>query len=228
MIERLFSSMMNGISPTWQIFLICLGVSFFLGFMLALAYSLRAECTKSFFATICVLPSVVCLVIFIVNGNVGAGVAVAGAFSLVRFRSVPGRGREICAIFVCMAVGLALGMGFVGYAVVFALLSELFTTLISHVKVFGVRESGARRELRVTVPESLNFTGLFDDVLCKYTTSHRLVKVKTVNMGAMYRLQYVVTLRNGVNEKEMMDEIRTHNGNLEVCCSDVASDFEEL
>ncbi|MBQ4325092.1 MAG: DUF4956 domain-containing protein [Clostridia bacterium] len=226
---KLFTSVFAGTNPLWEGFLISLACAFAIGFFLAFCYSRRvASCTRSFFATLAVLPAVVCLVIFTVNGSLGAGIAVAGAFSLVRFRSAPGSGREICAVFVCMAVGLTLGMGFVGYGVLFALLAEAVLLLYSRVS-FGVGgRASAERELRITVPEDLDYAGAFDDLLKEYTVTCRTVQVKTVNMGALRRIKYRVTLKDPSRERELMDAIRTRNGNLEVALSELDSENLEL
>lgn len=200
-------------------FLICLGVSLVLGLVMACAYRYRTRYTRSFVVTLALLPAVVCVVIMLVNGNVGTGVAVAGAFSLVRFRSAPGTAREICTLFLAMGAGLIVGMGYIAYAVVFTLVM-CGAFLLYNLLDFGERKiADAYRVLSVTIPEDLNYTGAFDDIFERYTLSHTLVRVKTTNMGSMFRLTYHITVRDLSAEKEMIDMLRCRNGNLEICIS---------
>lgn len=207
-------------------FLLCMGVSLVLGLVLALAYRFRSRYTKSFVTTLALLPAVVCVVIMLVNGNVGTGVAVAGAFSLVRFRSVPGSAREICALFIAMGIGLICGMGYLGFAVLFAVV------LCAAFLAYGFLDFGTKKNadkiLSVTIPEDLNYTTVFDDLFEKYTTAHDLVRVKTTNMGSMFRLTYRVTLRDAAQEKDFVDAIRCRNGNLEITVSRQETDLAEL
>lgn len=204
-------------------FLICTAVSLVLGICTALVSVYRSHSSGSFALALAVLPTVVETVILLVNGNIGAGVAVAGAFSLVRFRSAPGSAREISAIFLCMAIGLATGMGYVVLAVIlFAVVAAVMLILTR--TGFG-ETSGKDRLLKITIPENLDYDGLFDDLFDQYTTSHSLVKVKTVSMGTLYELQYQVTLKSDPVKKEFLDGFRCRNGNLNiVCCKEQSKD----
>lgn len=195
-------------------FLLCLGVSLALGLVLALGFMFRSRYTKSFVVTLAVLPSVVCIVIMMVNGNVGAGVAVAGAFSLVRFRSVPGSAREITMLFLAMGAGLIAGMGYLGYAVLFTLVMVLVNLVYNSLGLGTGKQS--HRTLNITIPEDLNYTQVFADILDMYTTRCQLVRVKTTNMGSLFRLTYDLTLKDDKQEKELIDQLRCRNGNLEV------------
>ena len=189
--------------------------SLVIGAFLAFVYSRKNPSTPSMLITLIMLPAVVQLVIMMVNGNIGAGVAVAGAFSLVRFRSVAGRGQEITAIFLAMAVGLATGMGYLGLALIFSLLMMGIYYLL---QVLHVGERRQERELRITVPEDLDYEGVFDDIFRTFTESCELTEVKTANMGSLYKLLYRIVLRPDVSVKEFLDQIRIRNGNLEVSC----------
>lgn len=209
-------------------FLLCVGVSLLIGLFLAAVYRYRCTCTRSFVQTLAVLPAAVCVVIMMVNGNIGAGVATAGAFSLVRFRSAPGSAREIGAIFIAMAAGLIVGMGYLGYAAVFALIIG-FVWLLYRRLGFGRRGAGDRsRVLRITIPEDLNYTEVFDELLGQYTASAELISVKTTNMGSLYKLIYHITLRDAAQEKAMIDALRCRNGNLEIAVSRQEVDDREL
>lgn len=200
-------------------FLICIGVSFVIGMILAGAYMFRTRYTKSFVVTLAMLPAIVCVVIMMVNGNVGTGVAVAGAFSLVRFRSVPGTAKEIGALFMAMGAGLITGMGYLGFAVVFAVILAVITILLSFVD-FGTRKNAARyKNLRITIPEDLDYTGVFDEIFEEYTENCELTQVRTTNMGSLFRLTYDMVLKSGANEKEFIDKLRCRNGNLEIAIS---------
>lgn len=200
-------------------FLLCLGVSLVIGLMLAVCSMYRSRYTKSFVLTLALLPAVVCVVIMMVNGNVGAGVAVAGAFSLVRFRSVPGTAKEIGMLFLSMGAGLVAGMGYLGYAVLFTVILGGVTMLYTHVNLGKGKKADLHKVLNVTIPEDLDYSQVFDDIFDKYTASCELVKVKTTNMGSLFRLTYHITIKDAAKEKEMLDAIRCRNGNLEISVS---------
>lgn len=209
-------------------FLLCIGVSLVIGLLLALGYMFKNRYTKSFVVTLSLLPAVVCVVIMMVNGNVGAGVAVAGAFSLVRFRSVPGTGREISMLFVAMGAGLIAGMGYLGYGLLFALCMCLASVLFNCLD-FGTKKNGAMyKTLTITVPEDLQYGEVFGRILEQYTARYELVRVKTTNMGSLYRLTYDVQMKNPAREKEMIDALRCHNGNLEISLSRQDTTVTEL
>ncbi|MBQ8392868.1 MAG: DUF4956 domain-containing protein [Clostridia bacterium] len=197
-----------------HIFLLCILSALACGIILALAYTYKSRYTKSFLMTICILPAVVCTVIMMVNGNIGTGVAVAGAFSLVRFRSTPGSAKEICTIFIAMGAGLISGMGYLAYAILFSVLLSVITIVIKAIKIGKVKEN--TKVLLITVPEDLNYDTAFDEILKNYTKSYELFTVKTSNLGSLFKLKYLVDMKNGVSEKEMIDEIRCRNGNLEI------------
>lgn len=200
-------------------FLLCLGVSLVIGILMAFAYMYRTRYTKSFVVTLALLPAVVCVVIMMVNGNVGTGVAVAGAFSLVRFRSVPGTAKEICTLFLAMGAGLIAGMGYLGFALLFTAVMCIMFVLYNRLD-FGTKKNAATfKTFTITIPEDLDYSGIFDDIFSEFTTSHDLVRVKSTNMGSMFKLTYNVMLRDVTREKEMIDKIRCRNGNLEIMVS---------
>lgn len=205
-----------GTELTLTSFLICTGVSLLLGVGTALVAGYRSRSTQSLAITLAILPAVVQAVIMLVNGSIGAGIAVAGTFSLVRFRSAPGTAREIAAIFLAMAIGLATGMGYVGLAaLLFLILAGAMLALTA--MRFGQKED-AGRILKITIPEDLDYDGLFDDLFERYTTAHTLEKVKTTNMGTLYELRYRITLRQEPVPKVFLDELRCRNGNLNITC----------
>ncbi len=205
-----------GTEITLSSFLICTGVSLLLGIGIALVAGYRSRSTQSLAITLAILPAVVQAVIMLVNGSIGAGIAVAGAFSLVRFRSAPGTAREIAAIFLAMAIGLATGMGYVGLAVLLFLILAGAMLALTALR-FGQKED-AGRILKITIPEDLDYDGLFDDLFERYTTAHTLEKVKTTNMGTLYELRYRITLRQEPVPKVFLDELRCRNGNLNITC----------
>ncbi|MBQ3073070.1 MAG: DUF4956 domain-containing protein [Ruminococcus sp.] len=231
MLENLFKGLFDSDLQTVisvPDFLLCLGVSLVIGILMALAYMYRTRYTKSFVITLSLLPAVVCVVIMMVNGNVGAGVAVAGAFSLVRFRSVPGTAKEICTLFLAMGAGLVAGMGYLGYAVLFTLLMCVIFVIYNHLD-FGTKKNSKRfKTLTITIPEDLDYSGVFDDIFSEFTVSCDLVRVKSTNMGSMFKLTYNVLLRDTAREKEMIDKIRCRNGNLEISVSNQETVGTEL
>jgi hypothetical protein len=195
-------------------FLLCSVVSLALGLLAAAAYMFRNSFNKGFIMTLALLPVMVQLVIMLVNGNLGAGLAVMGAFTLVRFRSIPGSARDIVAVFFSMAIGLATGMGFLSIAALFTLVvggASVIYTLVP----FGEPRNGPR-QLKVTIPETLDYDEVFTPILKKYTRNYELVRVKTTNLGSLYRLTYEVVLRKDTEHKAFIDELRTRNGNLEI------------
>lgn len=209
-------------------FLLCVGVSLLLGLIMAGTYMYRTRYTKSFVITLALLPAVVCVVIMMVNGNVGTGVAVAGAFGLVRFRSVPGTAKEIGMLFLAMGAGLIAGMGYLGYAALFTVLMCV-VFLLYNIVDFGAKKNAAKhKSIRIVLPEDLDYTEVFDDIFDQYTVSYELSRVKTINMGSMFRLTYDVIMRDVTKEKEMIDALRCRNGNLEITVSRIETAVNEL
>lgn len=204
--------------------LVCLGASLALGVVIALIYMRNNTYSKSFVVTLALLPAIVQTVILLVNGNLGVGVAVMGTFSLVRFRSIPGSASEILAVFFAMAVGLATGMGFVLYAVVFTLIIGVVMFLYNHTG-FG-EGNGLRRTLKVVIPEDLDYAGIFDDLFAQYTRKATLERVQSTNLGSLFELRYTITLKDAAKEKELLDRIRERNGNLNIVISRTKSNDE--
>lgn len=207
--------------------LICIATSLVLGLLVAIIHMQRNVYTKSFVVTVAVLPILVQSVIMLVNGNLGTGLAVVGAFSLIRFRSVAGGSREITSIFWSMGIGIATGMGYVTYVVIFSVIVALFLLLL-YLSSFGNQNNVAERELKVTIPEDLDYPELFTDIFEKYTYTHHLSSVRTTTMGSLYELRYILLLQNQQQEKEIIDQIRVRNGNLPVVLGKVATNRDEL
>ena len=221
-----FDSIFTTTTLTGKDFLIATVSSLLCGLFIALLYRVKNKPSKSFIVTLVVLPAAVQMVIMLVNGNLGAGVAVAGAFSLVRFRSAPGKGQEIAALFEAMAVGLATGMGYVGIAAIF---TAIISVVMLVVEMTGLGEKNVtERVLKITVPENLDFEGKFDSTFKKYLDKYTLDEVKTTNMGSLYKITYNVVVRSGASVKEMIDELRTGNGNLEISLARPVAAQEEL
>lgn len=228
--HNLFNSIFNSNAVntiTVFSFILCLAVSLASGALLSKLYSYKTKSSKSFLVTLAILPAVVCVVILMVNGNVGTGVAVAGAFSLVRFRSVPGTAKEIGAIFIAMSSGLMFGMGYLAYGVLFTIIISLITMLYSRLR-FGEKKNPLDRTLSITIPEDLNYTKVFDDLMSEYTSSCTIVKVKTTNLGSLFKVTYNVVLKNSADEKDFIDAIRCRNGNLEITVSQSETVINEL
>lgn len=201
-------------------------ISLTLGAVIALVFRYKNKVSKGFFITLAMLPAIVQVVIMLVNGNIGTGVAVMGAFSLVRFRSVPGSARDICSIFLAMAVGLAMGTGY-------ALIAVIFTAILCAANIIyssiPIGEKSGEKQLVITIPESLDYSDIFSDLFEKYTSGCELVNVKTTNMGSLFKLTYKITLKKGASEKALIDELRCRNGNLEISCGQaVTQPYEQL
>ena len=207
-------------------FLLCSVVSIVLGLVIAGVYMFRHRYSKNFVVTLALLPLIVQMVITLVNGNLGAGIAVMGVFNLVRFRSIPGSAKDIGSVFFAMAIGLATGMGFIALAVLFTFIVGV-VNVVYVLSPFG-RPQQPEKVLRVTVPEDLEFDGMFDAVLARYTAEHELTEVCTTNMGSLYQLEYQVRLAQLGIEKRLMDEVRCLNGNLKVSLSNAQVSKEVL
>ncbi len=226
--ENLFSSVIGSADLSIDLsgILKIIFASLLIGTMIAKLYNLKTKSSKSFLTTLALLPAIVAMVIIMVNGDVGTGVAVAGAFSLIRFRSSPGTAREIGAIFLAMASGITLGMGYIGFALLFTIILCAFYLFLDFSK-FGEDEFG-KRSLTITVPEDLNYVDAFDDLFEDYLLENNLYSVKSTNMGSMFKLKYDIIFKSEVNEKEFIDEIRCRNGNLDILITRGVTNNNEL
>lgn len=207
-------------------FMWCTIASLVLGLACALIYMYKHDYSKNFVITLALLPVIVQMVITLVNGNLGAGVAVMGVFNLVRFRSIAGTAKDIGSVFLAMAIGLATGMGYVGVAAILTVVVGVFN-IIYVTTPFGDGKN-ASKLLKITVPEDLEFEGLFDDVLARYTSSFDLNMVATSNMGSLYQLEYTVRMNDNEQNKAMLDELRCLNGNLKVSLGSPRTGKESL
>lgn len=221
MFSSIIQTEMNAIAV-----LICIGIALLCGLVISLVYHRISQASQNFLLTLVMLPALVCVVIMLVNGNLGASVAVVGAFSLVRFRSIPGSSLDILGVFFVMAVGLATGMGYAAFALIMTLLLSFVMTVL-HLCHFGISKSRVR-ELKIIIPEDLNYTDIFDDLFESYTREHRLIKTKTTNLGSLFELTYHIQMKDQTKEKEMMDALRTRNGNLTIISSEIKNNLEEL
>ncbi len=211
----MFDSIYSATVTAAQFFLMS-GVSIGAGVLYAWIMSLRVRSSRRFFIVVSLLPFIVSSVITFVNGNIGAGVAIGGAFGLIRFRSAPGSAEEIAAILIAMGSGIAFGMGYVGYGVAILLSLALLYVLLSSLHLFEDRTASRDRLLRVTIPESLEYSDVFDDTFARYLSFSENVGVKTTGMGSMFRLSFRIRMKDPKEEKAFIDELRTMNGNLEI------------
>ncbi len=231
MLDSMFTSVLGtsesvAANVTTGAFLMCCVASLVLGAVSALIYMFRHKYSRNFVLTLALLPLIVQMVITLVNGNLGAGIAVMGVFNLVRFRSIPGSAKDIGSVFFAMAIGLATGMGYLTLAVLFTVIMAVANVL--YVISPFAKEDAEERELHLTVPEDIDFEGTFDGVLERYTKSYELVEVKTSNMGSLYDLAYTIKMREGAGVKSMIDELRCHNGNLKISLTPVKKARESL
>ena len=215
--DYIFGSIITNGALTGGTLIIATLCSLVIGCFIAFMYTIKNNYSKSFIITLALLPAIVQMIIMLVNGNIGAGVAVAGTFSLVRFRSAPGSGKEITSIFLAMAAGLSTGMGYIGVAAIFTVIITVANLILSSISFNGHGQE--EKTLKITIPESLDFEGVFDDIFSRYTDKAELEEVKTSGMGSLYKLTYKIVLRQKASTKGMIDEIRQRNGNLEITCS---------
>ena len=215
MLKSLFNSTSSSVE-LWAI-LVCTLVSIILGVIVAYTHKKTSKYSKNFLITLAILPVLVQTVIIMVNGNLGTSVAIVGAFSLVRFRSIPGTSKEILSVFFAMAIGLATGMGHVFFACIMTILVSLVIILFNKTKLFDLNPN--TKMLKIIIPENLDYTNMFDDIFDKFVKEKKLEKVKMTNMGSLFELSYRITLKNEINEKEFIDELRVRNGNLKIILS---------
>jgi hypothetical protein len=225
MLELITGSVING-QLTLGTVALCTAASLFFGICAAAIHTVKNSYNKNFVITLALLPAIVQIVIMLVNGNIGAGVAVAGAFSLVRFRSIPGGAREIGSIFFAMAVGFVTGMGYLFYAAFFLAVVGTANLILSSGR-FGTGGQDLR-VLKITIPENLDYDGLFDDLFGEYAASAELVKVKTTNLGSLYELTFHVRLKSLGASKAFIDALRCRNGNLTISLGRELASGEEL
>ena len=223
MLENIISNIGN---VSFSNMVLYITVSIVLGIIISVVHMFTTKYTKNFVITVALLPLLVQMIIFMVDGNLGTSVAVLGAFSLVRFRSIPGNSREITTIFFAMVVGLAIGIGQILFACVLVVLVSLLLIILSKSR-FG-NGKNERKKLKIVIPENLNYTDVFNDVLSKYTSFFNLEKVKTTNLGTMFELTYDIDFDKSMNEKEFIDEIRKRNGNLTVAIYLDKADYMQL
>lgn len=228
----MFSSMLtgteaSGISAKGAV--VCIGVSIVLGFVISIIYMIserKKRYSPHFAFTLVILPAVVCSVIMLVGSDIAKAVSLGGVFALVRFRSVPGNSKDIASVFYCMSVGLAAGMGYVIFAVIFAVVIGLLYVGLTLFK-YGEKK-GNIKELKITIPENLNFQGAFDDLFEEYSNGATLVRIKTTNLGTLYELTYSIDMKENINEKQFMDSIRCRNGNLNIILCKTPENIELL
>ncbi len=222
MFNSIFDASTTGLEITTA--LISAAVALGLGLVLAITHMKTSQTTKSFLITLAVLPLLVMAVMIMINGNLGTSIAILGAFSLIRFRSLQGRAKDLLAVFFAMMIGLACGMGHVLFGTVITAIAVVAIVLFSYTKF--LEPDRHERVLKVTIPEDLNYEEVFADVFKKYTSRYHLVRMKTMNMGSLYKLTYDVKLKHGVKEKEFLDEIRVKNMNLKVLLSEPCCEEE--
>ena len=215
MLKSLFNSTSSSVE-LWAI-LVCTLVSIILGVIVAYTHKKTSKYSKNFLITLAILPVLVQTVMIMVNGNLGTSIAIVGAFSLVRFRSLPGTSKEILSVFFAMAIGLATGMGHIFFASIMTVIVSVSIILFNKLKLFDLNPN--TKMLKILIPENLDYTNMFDDIFKKFVKEYKLEKVKMTNMGSLFELSYRITFKNDINEKEFIDEIRIRNGNLKIILS---------
>ena len=226
MFDQLFNNVFTGTTINPASMFGTIGVALVLGLILAKVYQYKTIYSKSFMMTLVMLPTLIAIVIFLVNGSLGAGVAVMGAFSLIRFRSAPGGAKELLAIFLAMTIGIAVGMGYLIFASVFTIIMSVVMLLLETVNFGQMKHS--MRQVTVVIPESLDYETVFDDIFQKATNYVELANVKMSDMGSLFKIKYIVQLNGTMTEKELVDALRTRNGNLEIAISRYVTKENEL
>lgn len=226
MLSHLFYDIFTDTAVDPTMMMLAIGVSLLLGLAVAKVYQFKTVYSKSFVMSLALLPTLIAIVIFLVNGSLGAGVAVMGAFSLIRFRSAPGGAKELVSIFLVMTIGIAIGMGYLVFATVFTLIMSLVMLLLEVVNFGQMKHS--MRQLTIVIPESLDYESIFDDIFNKAVNHVELANVKTSDMGSLFKIKYIIQLNGRMTEKELIDALRTRNGNLEIAISRYITKENEL
>ena len=226
MLSHLFYDIFTDTAVDPAMMMLAIGVSLLLGLVIAKVYQFKTVYSKSFVMSLALLPTSIAIVIFLVNGSLGAGVAVMGAFSLIRFRSAPGGAKELVSIFLVMTIGIAIGMGYLVFATVFTLIMSLAMLLLEVVNFGQMKHS--MRQLTIVIPESLDYESIFDDIFNKAANHVELANVKTSDMGSLFKIKYIIQLNGRMTEKELIDALRTRNGNLEIAISRYITKENEL
>lgn len=226
MLNQLFNDVFTSTAVKPLTMMGAIGVAFILGLVVAKVYQYKTVYSKSFVMSLALLPALIAVVIFLVNGSLGAGVAVMGAFSLIRFRSAPGGAKELVSIFLAMTIGIAIGMGYLVFAGAFTLIMSVAIILLETINFGQMKHS--IRQLTIVIPESLDYESIFDDIFDKATNHLELASVKTSDMGSLFKLKYIIQLNGKMTEKELMDALRTRNGNLEIAISRFITKENEL
>ena len=226
MLSHLFYDIFTDTAVDPVMLMLAIGVSLLLGLVVAKVYQFKTVYSKSFVMSLALLPTLIAIVIFLVNGSLGAGVAVMGAFSLIRFRSAPGGAKELVSIFLVMTIGIAIGMGYLVFATVFTLIMSLVMLLLEVVNFGQMKHS--MRQLTIVIPESLDYESIFDDIFNKAANHVELANVKTSDMGSLFKIKYIIQLNGRMTEKELIDALRTRNGNLEIAISRYITKENEL
>lgn len=226
MLSHLFYDIFTDTAVDPAMMMLAIGVSLLLGLVIAKVYQFKTVYSKSFVMSLALLPTLIAIVIFLVNGSLGAGVAVMGAFSLIRFRSAPGGAKELVSIFLVMTIGIAIGMGYLVFATIFTLIMSLAMLLLEVVNFGQMKHS--MRQLTVVIPESLDYESIFDDIFNKAANHVELANVKTSDMGSLFKIKYIIQLNGRMTEKELIDALRTRNGNLEIAISRYITKENEL
>ena len=226
MLNQLFNDVFTSTAAKPLTMMGAIGVALVLGLVVAKVYQYKTVYSKSFVMSLALLPTLIAVVIFLVNGSLGAGVAVMGAFSLIRFRSAPGGAKELVSIFLAMTIGIAIGMGYLVFAGAFTLIMSVAIILLETINFGQMKHS--IRQLTIVIPESLDYESIFDDIFDKATNHLELASVKTSDMGSLFKLKYIIQLNGKMTEKELMDALRTRNGNLEIAISRFITKENEL
>ena len=226
MLNQLFNDVFTSTAVKPLTMMGAIGVALVLGLVVAKVYQYKTVYSKSFVMSLALLPALIAVVIFLVNGSLGAGVAVMGAFSLIRFRSAPGGAKELVSIFLAMTIGIAIGMGYLVFSGAFTLIMSVAIILLETINFGQMKHS--IRQLTIVIPESLDYESIFDDIFDKATSYLELASVKTSDMGSLFKLKYIIQLNGKMTEKELMDALRTRNGNLEIAISRFITKENEL
>lgn len=222
MFNTIFDTSASGLEISTA--LISAVVALVLGIALAITHSKTSQTTKGMMITLAILPVLVMAVMIMINGNLGTSIAILGAFSLIRFRSIAGRAKDLLAVFAAMMIGLACGMGHVLFATIIMIIYIIATIIFTYTHF--LEPDRHERVLKIVIPEDMDYEEVLEDTFKKYTSRHHLVRMKTMNMGSLYKLTYDVKIKHGVKEKEFLDEIRVKNMNLKVLLSEPCCEEE--
>lgn len=216
MLDSLFNVTLTSTTLSFSSAIITIIVAIVLGGLISVTYMKTNPngYSQNFTLTMIILPVIVAMIILLIGNNIARAFSLAGAFSIIRFRSAPGDPKDIAYVLFTMAAGLACGVGALGYAVLFTIILCLLMVVLNRLNFAANKKT--QKLLKVTIPEDLSYEEAFTEVFEQFSVGYELKKIRTTELGSLYELVYIVTINDSINQKAFLDTIRCRNGNLDL------------